>query len=235
MSDRKLNSFGLRLLMLMLAAVFGAAAPAWAGTQPGKVWRFDVYVNDKPVGQHEYRLQQQGEQQWLTSEASFEYKLLYLTLYRYQHQNQEVWQDGCLARIESSTDANGKDYAVFGEAGANGFMLESSKGEAVLPGCVHTFAYWNPQFLQASRLLNTQNGEYLEVAVSEPIEDTIEVMGRQVPAQRYQLTAKKLTLDLWYSPDGEWLGLKSVYDNGRELRYELASPPASVAMAGGGQ
>ncbi len=233
MPDQKPNRFFQGLSSLALATAITASA--FAGTQPGKVWHFDVYVNDKPVGQHAFHLQQQGEQQWLNSEASFEYKLAFVTLYRYQHQNQEVWQDGCLARIESSTDANGKDYAVIGEAGANGFMLEGSKGEAVLPGCVHTFAYWNPQFLQAGQLLNTQNGEYLDVAVSEPVQDTIEVMGRTVTAQRYQLTAKKLTLDLWYSPEGEWLGLKSVYDNGRELRYELVSPPASLALAGGGK
>lgn len=232
MLDSRIRTVGLTLVLALFT--FSAASAA-AATQPEKVWRFQVYVNDKPVGQHEFELRQQDGRQWLRSEASFEYKLAFVTLYRYQHQNQEVWENGCLARIESSTDANGKDYAVSGEAGADGFMLQGSKGEAVLPGCVHTFAYWNPGFLEASQLLNTQNGEYLEVEVSKPVRDSIQVLGQEIPAHRYQLTARKLTLNLWYSLDGEWLGLQSIYDNGRELRYELAAPPGSLALAGVGQ
>lgn len=204
-----------------------------AGAVDEKVWRFQVYVNDKAVGLHEFRLQQQDGQQLLNSSAEFKYTLLLVPVYRYQHQNEEIWKDGCLARIESSTDANGKDYAVSGEAGSTGFTIEGSKGESVLPGCVRTFAYWNPEFMQASQLLNTQDGEYLEVAVSEPVSESIQVLGEFVMAQRYQLTAKKLKLDLWYSKEGEWLGLESIYENGRTLRYELVSEPVAVASIGG--
>jgi hypothetical protein len=222
------------LCVVLFAGLALGHSLASADSAEEKFWRFQVYVNDKPVGLHEFRLQQRGGQQWLNSSAEFEYTLLSVPLYRYQHQNQEIWQDGCLARIESSTDANGKDYAVYGEAGSAGFKLDSSKGEAVLPGCVQTFAYWNPDFLQASQLLNTQNGEYLDVAISDPVKETIEVLGQSVMAQRYQLTAKKLKLDLWYSDAGEWLALQSVYDNGRTLRYELINEPTVAADSGSG-
>lgn len=222
------------IFRLLLAGMVSWAGIAAADTTADRLWRFQVYVNDKPVGWHEFRLRSQDGQEQLSSTAEFEYTLLFVPVYRYQHQNQETWRDGCLARIESSTDANGKDYAVFGEAGDAGFMLESSKGEAVLPGCVRTFAYWNPEFLQANQLLNTQNGEYLDVAVSTPVKDSIEVLGETVSAQRYQLTAKKLKLDLWYSDDGEWLALQSVYDQGRTLRYELMDEPTAASNARSG-
>lgn len=226
------SQIGLALVVFLSG--LGLKGVVSAGTVEDKVWRFQVYVNDKAVGLHEFRLQQQGGQQLLNSSAEFEYTLLFVPVYRYQHQNEETWQDGCLSRIESSTDANGKDFAVFGEAGDEGFTIAGSKGEAVLPGCVRTFAYWNPEFMQASQLLNTQDGEYLDVVVSEPVEESIEVLGQAVMAQRYQLTAKKLKLDLWYSKDGEWLSLQSVYDNGRTLRYELVTEPVAVASIGGG-
>lgn len=213
-------------LMANSAAVIQPDSPMLPSpSQAEQVWRFQVYVDDKPVGVHEYRLQQQGEHQVISSIADFEYKLMFVTLYNYEHRNQEVWQDGCLTSIDSSTDANGKDYAVTGKTSDLGFMLQGNKGEAVLPGCVMSFAYWNPQFLQASQLLNTQNGDYLEVAVSEPAMEKFLVQGQELLAQRYQLTAKKLELDLWYSEKGAWLGLESVYEGGRTLRYELLSPP----------
>ena len=229
-----MRDFRNSLYVLLLAGLIPGSSFASEGSTEEKLWRFRVYVNDKPVGLHEFRLQQQGKQLLLDSSAEFEYTLLSVPLYRYQHQNQEIWQDGCLARIESSTDANGKDYAVNGQAGDAGFVLEGSKGESVLPGCIRTFAYWNPEFLQASQLLNTQNGEFLDVAISDPVNESIQVHGQEVKAQRYQLTAKKLKLDLWYSETGEWLSLQSVYDNGRTLRYELLSEPVSLASNRGG-
>ena len=82
--------------------------------------------------------------------------------------------------------------------------------------------------LQASQLLNTQNGDYLEITVTEPAMETLQVQGQELVAQRFQLTAKKLELELWYSEQGAWLGLESVYENGRTLRYELLSPPATL-------
>lgn len=220
------------LTPIVLSTGLNASAALDGTTADEKLWRFAVYVNDKPVGTHEFRMQQQGEQMLLSSVAEFEYTLMLIPVYRYQHRNHEIWQDGCLTRIESSTNANGKDYAVLGQAAPDGFVIEGSKGEAVLPGCVQTFAYWSPEFLQASQLLNSQNGEYMDVTVSEPVSESIEVLGQPILAQRFELTARKLKLELWYSQTGEWLGLQSIYDNGRKLRYELISQPVSLAGSG---
>ncbi|MDZ4729447.1 MAG: DUF6134 family protein [Xanthomonadales bacterium] len=206
-------------------------APAWSkepSSNSEQVWRFQVYVDDKDIGFHEFRVRQQGDQQVLSSVAEFEYKLMFVTLYRYQHRNEEVWQDGCLTRIESSTDANGKVYAVAGEQNADGFKVDGSKGSAILPDCVMSFAYWNQEFLQATQLLNTQDGEYMDVAVTEPVNELLMFQGQPVATQRYQLSAKKLNLELWYSEQGEWLALRSQYDNGRTLRYELLTQPTNL-------
>jgi hypothetical protein len=84
-----------------------------------------------------------------------------------------------------------------------------------------SFAYWNPAFLQQDRLLNTQNGEYLEVDVSAPVTELLEVRGETRSALRYRLDAGELSLNLWYSTDDEWLALESEVQGGRILRYEL--------------
>jgi hypothetical protein len=84
-----------------------------------------------------------------------------------------------------------------------------------------SFAYWNPAFLQQARLLNTQDGEFLDVEVSQPVGESLQVRGEQRAAYRYRLAAGELRLDLWYSPDHEWLALESEVRGGRKLRYEL--------------
>jgi hypothetical protein len=235
-SQRASNTHGQRRLVLLGFAFLLWFSPlnasdGMAATQ--QEWQFRVFVDDKEVGTHEFRVDHRDEQQFLSSVADFEYKLLFVTLYDYKHQNQEVWRDGCLQRIESSTDANGKDYSVLGERQEEGFVVTGSKEQFVAGDCVMSFAYWNPAFLKADKLLNTQNGEYLDVAISMPVDDEIKVNGMNVAAQKYSLKAKKLDLELWYSKSGEWLGLQTQYENGRTLRYELlprnAGPVTDVA------
>jgi len=44
-------------------------------------------------------------------------------------------------------------------------VVTGTRGQANLPACVMTFAYWNPDLLGQSRLLNVQTGEYMDVQV----------------------------------------------------------------------
>ena len=44
--------------------------------------------------------------------------------------------------------------------------------------------------------------------------------GREVEAERYRLKAEDLDITLWYTTDGDWIGLESDTGKGRLLRYE---------------
>lgn len=184
-------------------------------------WRFRVWLDEKEIGFHNFYLVENGDISQLHSEADFEYKLLFVKLYDYQHENRETWKGNCLQSIESSTDANGKPYAVSGHARSGEFALAGTKGTATLPECVMSFAYWNPAFLKQDRLINTQDGEYLDIEVSPPVLEQKEVRGELRPSYRYSLEAGPLKLDLWYSTDDQWLALESEAQGGRKLRYEL--------------
>ena len=184
-------------------------------------WRFRVYLDDKEIGTHDYVLNQQEEHLRVRSQASFEYRLLFVKLYAYQHENIETWSGNCLTAIKSSTDANGKSFAVKGELKDDRFVLIGSAGTSELPSCNMSFAYWNPSFLDQRQLINTQNGELLEVEVSAPELEEIEVRGNRLTARRYRLTAGAMEIELWYSENDEWLALETNAKGGRRLRYVL--------------
>ena len=219
------------VLLGMLAPMAGATVYAGeaqlpemqtAGVSTAKAeWRFRVFLDDKEIGQHDFHLETQGRSRLLRSTADFEYKLLFVKLYEYQHENDEVWQGDCLARIESRTDANGKPFAVSGERLEDAFVVQGNAGQATLPPCVMSFAYWNPEFLKQTRLLNSQNGEYLDVQVSAPVTDELDIRGENRSVLRYDLVAGPLRMQLWYSEDHQWLGLQSEAEGGRTLRYVL--------------
>ncbi|MGI9321101.1 MAG: DUF6134 family protein [Thiogranum sp.] len=50
---------------------------------------------------------------------------------------------------------------------------------------------------------------------------SIMVSKTSVPADHYRLTADDLDIELWYSNDGQWLGLESTTGKGRRLRYVI--------------
>jgi hypothetical protein len=184
-------------------------------------WRFRVFLDDKEIGYHEYRLREQDGQRLLETEASFEYKLLFIKLYEYAHENTELWKGDCLTQIESRTDANGDPFEVRGTLADGRFIVEGSQATAELPPCIMSFAYWNPAFLQQDRLLNSQNGEFVDIQVSEPERVEVEVRGSKQAAVRYRLEARELGIALWYSENQEWLALEADAAGGRKLRYEL--------------
>lgn len=207
------------LVRFILATIF--LLQAGAGVAAQQEWRFRVFLDEKEIGYHDFVVEQAGNRLTLQSEASFEYRLMFLKLYGYTHENTETWNDGCLTAIESRTDANGKSYAVSGKLRGNTFILNGADGKVELPPCNMTFAYWNPAFLQQDRLINTQNGEVLEVEVSEAERVKIEVRGELQPALRYQLDAGEMRIELWYSENNEWLALETAARGGKRLRYEL--------------
>ena len=207
----------LNKMALMIAALVLSASVMAADQE----WRFQVYLDDKKIGTHDFVLQQLDKQRKLMSEANFEYRLMFVKLYGYEHENTETWSGDCLTGIESKTDANGKSFEVSGSLQGGRFVLSGAAGEAELPSCSMSFAYWNPVFLQQERLINVQNGEVLDIEVSEPELVQIEVRGVMQPAYRYLLNAGELKIELWYSESNEWLALETEARGGRRLRYQL--------------
>lgn len=206
-------------LLKYAPAVLLSMAPLSAAA--GQEWQFRVWLDDREIGTHRFEVTGGPGARRIRSTADFEYRMLFLTLYDYEHRNTETWRNGCLEQIDARTQVNGDEYAVAGSRDEDRFVVTGTEGRQELPACIMTFAYWDPAFLDQDRLLNSQTGDYLEVEVSPPQVDEVQVRGVMVPARRYELQAGELNIRLWYSPDDQWLALESDARGGRLLRYEL--------------
>ena len=206
----------LALFLSMALLSVSVTASASAGE-----WRFRVFLDDAEIGYHRFSLHGDGPERQLESEARYNVKFLYVTVYRYAHDSRERWQGNCLKQVEANTQDNGKMLAVRGTQDGERFMVTGTRGQANLPSCVMTFAYWNPDLLGQSRLLNVQTGEYMDVQVRVLGEETLTVRGTAQRALRYALETRDFRIDLWYSPNKEWLALESNTEGGRKLRYQI--------------
>lgn len=213
---RTMRASGVRFLAG--TALLMASLPVVA--QP-RAWDFQVFLDDDPIGYHRFTLDEGRDGQAMRTEARFEVKVLFVTAYRYVHEASELWRGNCLARLEARTNDDGT--RLFTEAVADGQRLTVStvRGRAAIEGCVMSFAYWNPEILRQSQLLNVQTGEYQAVKIARIGDESIAVRGAQVAATRYRITGPKNPIDLWYSADSDWLALESTVSGGRRLRYRI--------------
>jgi hypothetical protein len=204
--------------------VFSHAASGSASSLARGEWDFRVLLDDAPIGEHRFALASTaGGERQLVSEASFAVKLLGVTVYRYRHSATETWRGDCLRRLRSTTDDDGTPEKVDAEpAGDDGALaVTTPKGTRLVDGCVMSFAYWNPGIRGQERLLNAQSGKLEAVRVSRAGSGTVDVRGQQMAATRWRIATEAQPIDVWYSPQGEWLGLDSIVSGNRKLSYRL--------------
>jgi len=223
----------LVLLMTLLAPLAATAAgDEAAGSDSGQEWRFRVFLDNREIGRHSFRIEQVGEFTRVEIEASFDVRFLFFNAYQYRHSNVEYWQGGCLQRIDSITDDNGDAYRVTGESREDAFVYATADERNLeTAACTRSFAYWNPDFLKAGSLLNAQTGELVETRLERVADDFLRIGGSVIPAERYELFTNEGVIVLWYAKDGgQWLALQAPAPGGRTLRYEPVVLPDETAL-----
>ncbi|MCG6896886.1 MAG: DUF6134 family protein [Thiocapsa sp.] len=211
-------------LIATAAAWLIGIAPAGSSTGEPETLRFKVFLDEDPIGEHSFDIRSLGDTAQVLSRASFEIDFWIFTAYRYRHQSQETWRNGCLEKIIASTDDNGKDYRVRGEGLGEALALTVNGESRRLSGCVMTFAYWDRDFLRQDRLLNPQTGELIPVEVMAQGTEAVSFGAEEVTATRYKLSTDALDLILWYSDEYGWIGLESDTGKGKTLRYQRIAP-----------
>jgi len=215
------------MLLLTLGTTAVTAAPGTVGAQAAEL-HFRVLLDDREIGEHRFSITPEEGGTRIRSEAQFDVRLLGIPVYRYRHENTERWgEDGCLRTISSRTNANRDRYLVDGQRDDERFRVETATGPLEFDAaCVMSFAYWDRTFLQESRLLNSQTGEYLDVQVESLAAQEWWRNGSSISADGYRIVAEgtgateQTDIRVWYArEDGRWLGLESRVANGRLLAY----------------
>ncbi|MBL6814884.1 MAG: DUF1295 domain-containing protein [Pseudomonadales bacterium] len=206
-------------LLIFAVGLAGHTDVARAQDVPTQSWLFDVHIDDKDVGFHEFNLRQIPSGYTMEATAEFRYKILGVTVFSYEHAVKERYDaDLCLQSISSETNTNGKSQSLSGLAVASGFALEARPANqaqtSVDANCLMTFAYWTPKLLSQSQILNGQTGELVDVVITPE-------NSADKDQHFYALTGDKMDVRLGYDEAGNWRTLDSTLQNGRWLSYRL--------------
>lgn len=217
-----MSSWASSLSRFSTFLLMGWTFSAIAAESQTHAWNFEVYLDNKPIGYQFFTVIDRAREREVITSAHYDVKLLFVSIYRYVHDATEHWQADCLSGLVANTRDGGVVAGVSArKEGGNLVVSATNHTPEKYSGCVMTFAYWNPEILKQSRLLNSQTGEYETIRVEALDSDDIEVRGKIIAARHYRISGPKHPIDLWYSEDRQWLALESTLDGGRLLSYRL--------------
>jgi len=211
---------------VILAAVASPlpAVSAELGSIPPHDIAFNVVRAGEPIGSHKISFRRDGDQLMVDIAIDLEVRLAFIPVFRYTHRNSEVWRDGRLVRLETTTNDDGKHHKVLAVAIEQGLRVTDSAGRSYLapPDTIPT-SYWNPQTVKRGELLNTQNGRMMPIRV-ESQRDSFAPLGE---ADHYRLVMINdndgTPIDVWYDKDSlTWVKL-AFEARGSKISYALAA------------
>ncbi|MEM7654007.1 MAG: DUF6134 family protein [Pseudomonadota bacterium] len=202
---------------------FGSDIAAIAGIGPQSRIGFSVDREGSPLGTHATTIVKNGETVEVTVNIEFQVDLAFFTLYRYSHESKEVWRDGKLQTLNSTTDDDGTPFAVTAVRDGDIIRVTGEEGTIEIPGDTLPTSYWNPAFIQQSTVLDSQRGKLIEIDVTAIEQETIDTPTGRVDACRYRLTGD-LKFDIWYDDLGRWVALY-FKAKGSDILYTLDGAP----------
>ena len=197
--------------LVVLAALFAAVpASAWAD-HPG-TYVFEVLRDGKPIGEHRVTVRRNGVQVEIEESSRLRVRFGPLTVFRFEHDRHEVWQDGKLVSLKGHTNKDGKSFDIEIKPNGDGLVRIINGEETTFDQTTRILNLWDPQIVDHSLFIS-------------PIEDKIYNVNIQYVGKR---STKWLTetITLFY--------YKMTGDEEREIWYEEAGHVVKVKFQRGG-
>lgn len=225
------------IALTVLLGVMAIATPAVpevlaaeAGVPSDGTIEFAVFRKGDRIGTHKLTFIEKGDRLEVRVDVSLKVDLLFVTVYRYQHEALEIWDGGRLVSFESSTQQNGKKWEVAAHSGDDSLVVRTNDQQRVLPDTLPPTSYWKRGMLDQPRWFNTQYGSPIDVDVAPLGPEKVEAVGQPVEAHRYKVTGiiaetgKPVDMDLWYDDSGELVKMQFVaVADGSLIEFERIS------------
>jgi hypothetical protein len=204
----------MRLFLVAVVLLLSLQSPVFAQQDSNTFEKisFNVFLDKKQVGTHIFDIQRKDVNILVKSNMQLRGKFWGLVPFKYTHQSTEQWKNGCLVSLESQTLKRGKTINISASSGQSGLTIVNADKTEVIKGCTKSFAYWDYSRLEGNQLLNTENGQLVDVQIKSSNNQSD--AGKSVVIQSSEADIK-----LGYSADGNWLWLKSQLEVGGLLHY----------------
>jgi len=196
------------------AGLAGAVSPALPAVtaalatvaRPSDV-RFAVMRGRSKIGVHTVAFRDRPDGLAVHTVIDLAVKVVFITVFRYQHECQDVWVSGQLRSLRSRTIEDGKRYAVEATAEPGGIRVVGPGGPLVVGARLLTSnSLWNPLLVDQQRLIDAQHGGEIGLVVHRRGTESLVLAGRErVVTDRFQILTPHFGGLLWYDATGRWV------------------------------
>jgi hypothetical protein len=213
----------VQALLILGSLFFAGYSQAAAETE---VREFTIHVDGKHAGSYEMTITSQETGVTVMSGKARVRLKVFLKTYTYSYDGTEVWKHHRLHGFRSSTNDDGKIYAVSAEAAGNGVRVTVNGREHLARADVWLTSYWH---LPEARYRN-QPIPVLEADTGKDINGHLHYLGAEqmvVAGQRqqchhYRVTGGPSPVDLWF--DGrERLVRQDYLDDGHRTILQVTN------------
>ena len=167
---------------------------------------FDIYRNNKHIGEHIFSFTKSDEQISIESEINFIIKKFGIVLYKYHVKGKEVYKDGKLIKFNSRTDQNGKEKYVNLELENDEFIINGSSFKGKTPTNYLLGTWWNHSIVEAEAQISAVSGRIIKQKVTFLGKETIKIGNKNYKTLHFNFSStdkklkkdKKLNTDVWY-------------------------------------
>jgi hypothetical protein len=203
----------------------GPTLPAWAaGAAPLRDLRFDVHRKGTKIGEHSVRFSPTRDGRRAVTEVELAVKVAFITAYRYSQSGEDIWRDdGVLVSTRIRTVDDGRETLVTIAPQDGKLKVSGPEAGYALPfGAMTDLNFWNQAITRQSRLIDSQTGALVGIAVKPDAVEKLDLGGRIVAARRFAMSASKgRGGTAWYDEAGG-LVKAVVVTRGEMLEYRLA-------------
>lgn len=213
---------GKALATAMIALACGMAASQAQTIPANGILEFDVLRDGSSIGSHVLRFDQQGGALTvdIRTDIAVKLPLVDIALYRFEHQGREIWQDGKLVALTSTTNDDGKPHHLSVAAGGGGLMVDGDAGAHASDLAIIPASLWNPAITIQDHILNTLDGRDMAVTVTDLGDEAVETGHGQVTARHYRIRGD-LDRDIWYDARQVLTQVRFKASDGSDVRYAL--------------
>jgi hypothetical protein len=216
-----MQALRIAFMALILTAGFQGGKPGWAaGVPEGRVLAFDIMRNGEAIGTHTYHFKKSTDRTEVWIKTYIDFRLLFIPIYKFEHESREVWRDGRLTSLESNTNENGTPVKLEIHRDKNSLLVVAKDGNLYVDREIIPASLWNHLLLNRNKTLTTVSGNLKTFQVEYVGEESIDLRGQQTTTQHFRLIGE-FERDLWYDNTDVLVGVRFEADDGSTVAYVL--------------
>ena len=167
---------------------------------------FDIFRNNKHIGQHIFSFKKHDNQLQVDSEINFEIKKFGVVLYKYHVKGTEYFENGKLVKFNSKTNQNGKEKYVNVKLEDNQLVIDGSSFKGKVPTNYLLGTWWNHSIVEAEAQISAVSGRIIKQKVTFLGKENLIIGDKTYNTLHFNFSSvdkklakdKKLNTDVWY-------------------------------------